>query len=290
MTRVAFSTIACPDWTLDRVCRFAAELEFDGVEFRSFGEGSTRFANDPGLTSAEKVASMVRRHGLDLPGLASGLRFDHPIDPPVLGHLLRSRWSDVNDAMSFVELAERTGAGYVRVFPFAIPKAPPFQSRTGTMRRIVQRLKHVTDHCRHRDVTVVIENGGDFATADDLLEIMAHVGSPYLRACYDLLAATQVNDDIAKGIAKLGPRLAVARLRDRTAEIPAPLGTGDLKAEHFVKALAGVGFGGWLVYEWERAWIDTLEPAEEVLPGAIRTIHRWLNEASASPASAHSAA
>lgn len=290
MTRVAFSTIACPDWTLDRVCRFAAEHEFDGIEFRSFGEGSTRFANDPGLTHDQKVVSAIRRHGLELPGLASGLRFDHAIDPPVLGHLLPSRWSDVNEAFSFVELTSRLGAGYVRVFPFEIPSVPPFQTRAGTIRRIIDRLRRVCDHCRHRDVTVVIENGGDFATAADLLEIMARVGSPYLRACYDLLAATQVGEDPADGMAELGPRLAVARLRDRTADIPAPLGTGDLPAESFVKTLVGTGFDGWLVYEWERAWIDTLEPAEDILPGAVRTIHRWLNEAADAPASAGSAA
>jgi sugar phosphate isomerase/epimerase len=299
MTKVALSTIACPEWTLSRVARFAAEHEFDGVEFRSFGEGSTRFANDPGLTDAAKVASVLRRHGVEPAGLATGLRFDHAIIPPVLGYLLPTSGSDVREAFHMVELAQRVGARFVRVFPFAVPEVP-LEGRHGTVKRIASRLTQVCDHCRHRDTFIVLENGGDFATADDLLEIIARVNSPYLLACYDLFAATQVQDDIEAGVRKLGPRLAIARLRDRRLADgddagPTPLGAGDLPAEGFVKTLATVDFDGWLVYEWERAWLEGLDPADSALPTALRTIHRWLNEAAtpgddAAPAGAIAAA
>ncbi len=293
MTKVAFSTIACPEWTLSRVARFAAEHEFDGIEFRTFGEGSTRFAHDPGLTDAAKVAATLRRHGVEACSLATGLRFDHAVSPPVLGHLLPSRWSDVRPAFHMVELAQRLGSPLVRVFPFEIP-AVPLESRGSTIKRIVSRLQMVCDHCRHRDAFVAIENAGDFATADDLVEIIARVDSPYLLACYDLYAAVQVDDDVAAGVRKLGPRLAMARLRDRIATGsnpgPAPLGEGDLPTQRFVSTLVETGFDGWLVYEWERAWLPELAAAETVLPNAVRTIHRWLNEASGSATTNHSAA
>jgi len=38
--RTAFSTVACPEWTLEDVASFAAEAGFGGVDLRSFGHRS----------------------------------------------------------------------------------------------------------------------------------------------------------------------------------------------------------------------------------------------------------
>ena len=47
MLKVAFSTVACPHWTLERAARAAAEYGYDGVELRTFDDGSGRMACDP---------------------------------------------------------------------------------------------------------------------------------------------------------------------------------------------------------------------------------------------------
>ena len=70
-------------------------------------------------------------------------------------------------------------------------------------------------------------------------------------------------------------------------DLPVELGTGELPNQAVVAALARQGFTGWLVYEWERAWIDGLASPELVLPKAAQTLSSWLG---AGDASAHSAA
>jgi len=278
MARVAFSTIACPRTTIRGVLDLAARCECDGVEFRSFGQGSTRFANDPGLTSAQKIDAMARDTGVEPAGIATGVTLHDPISPPVLGLALPGPDKPVNEATHFVDIAKAINAPYIRLFPFAIPNAP-LESRRSTIRRIAKRLTSITDHCRHRGVSVLIENAGDFPSYEDLAEIIERVRSPYLGACLDLYASNAVNDDLDQAIKTLGPRLGAVRLRDRTGNSPAPLGTGDLPAKELTQALAKHNFPGWIVYEWERAWIDTLEPAEDVVPPAIDLIYQWLEPA-----------
>jgi sugar phosphate isomerase/epimerase len=287
MPKLAFSTIACPEWTLDTVTERAAEWGWEGVEMRSFGEGSTRFACDPGLTASEKVRRLFRQSGIDAVGLATGVRFDAPINPPVLGRLVEANNPDVRMGQHAVDIATRCGARFVRVFPFQIPERPPGlgETRRGTLRRITERLARVCDHARNRDVIVVIENGGDFASSDDLAEIIDRVASPQLMACYDLLAAHSIGDDVVAGIRELGGRLAMARVRDRSDAGPVPLGEGQLPVEDFVRALDGRRFAGWIVYEWERAWIDGLAPADKVLPAAVQRLNGWLRPAATARAS-----
>ncbi|MFU8830155.1 MAG: sugar phosphate isomerase/epimerase family protein, partial [Phycisphaerales bacterium] len=288
MFKIAFSTVACPDWSLREVARRAASWEFDGVELRSFGEGSTRFACDPGLTDSGKVRGMFRNAGVEIADIATGVKFDAPIFPPVMGNLLLSqREAGVPEGCHFVDVAKAIGARYVRVFGFDVPRFPPPQTRGATLTRIAARLAKVCDHARHRDCFVMIENGGSFATAEDLAEIIAKVNSPLLMACYDLFAAHTVKDDLEEGIKLLGPRLAMARLRDRSDGKPVALGTGELPCREFVRLLADAKFGGWVTYEWEKAWLPELAEPETVLAGVPRTVFGWANEgrpALASPA------
>ncbi len=37
----AFSTVACPEWTLEDVAEFAGRSGYQGVELRTFGHSST---------------------------------------------------------------------------------------------------------------------------------------------------------------------------------------------------------------------------------------------------------
>src|SRR5688572_18579331 len=88
MFKTAFSTVACPEWTLARVASAAAEYGYSGVELRTFGSGSTQFACDPALTAPEKVRSLFGAAGTEIASLATSVAFDEPVRPPVLGRAI----------------------------------------------------------------------------------------------------------------------------------------------------------------------------------------------------------
>ncbi len=282
MIRSAFSTVACPTWTLERVAAAAAEWGYTGVELRSFGAGGgdglpgRPFACDPALTAPAKVRSLLAGAGLAVAGVASGVRFDAAVFPPVLGHLLSASEAAVRDGRAMVNLASALGAGYLRVYAFDIPAR---ERRASALRRICDRLALVCDHARNRDLRVLIENAGAFRSAADLAEIIDRTNSPILGVCYDLAAAANAGDSIDSALALLGPRLVAARLSDHRGGAPCPLGAGELPAESFVRAVAASarewGSAPWVVYAWNRAFISGLAPAEDVLPGAAQLISQW---------------
>ncbi len=276
MIRPAFSSVAFPDWTLDRVARAAAEFGFLGLELRSFGQGSSTLACDPALSSPENVRRALDDAGIDLACLATGARFDKPIFPPVMGYLLPSQHTPLEEAKHLVDVAHDVKAPYIRVYGWDVPKG---QSRRATIKLISDRLGKVCDYARGRDLTVLLENGGAFSSYTDLVDILQRVGSPLLGVAYDVQAGFDADDNPADVVRALGKSIRIARIRDRRAGAPCPLGQGELPVRPFLDALADAGSDAWAVFTWDRLWLPNLEPAESVLPSAARVLFEYAGAA-----------
>lgn len=273
MLRPAFSTVACPDWTLERVAQAAAEFRFDGVELRTFGQGKSEFACEPGLTDPGKVKRLFADVGVHVAGLATSVRFDAPIFPPVLGNMLPQREASVREGKRSVELSHACGARFVRVFGFEIGQR---ENRRAAITRISDRLAKVCDHARNRDVTVLLENAASFPAAADVAEILDRVQSPQLGVCYDLASAHAVGETPEAGVRTLGAAIKSVRVRDTEDGKPVPLGQGELPNRELVAALRAARVSAWLIFTWDRAWMPQLSPAEKVLPEAAHRLWDWI--------------
>ncbi len=289
MIRTAFSTVACPKSTLGGVARMAAELGFDGVDLRTFGYDSRQFVCDPLMTSARKVADTFGDLGVDLCCLSTSISLHHPIRPHVVGRtFLFDQERVTRQATRLVDYASIVGAPYVRVFGFEVPEG---ETRAASVKLISMRLATIADHARHRGVTLLLENGGSFRTAESLRELIDRVDSPLLGACYNNAVGLAAGDDYAQAIRTLGRHLKIARLKDFGEHGAVELGSGQSDAEGFVHALANYEFfDGWLSYEWDAAWDESLAPADEVLPKAIQTVYGWLGARGGSNPAAKQAA
>ncbi len=273
MLKPAFSTVACPEWTLAQVSERALALGFEAVELRTFGDASKTFACDPALTSEEKTRAMFRECGVEPLVLATGVRFDEPIWPPVLGVFGAAAERSVREGKRAIDLAVGLECPLVRVFGYEYPTR---EKRASALRRITDRLRMVIDHADKSGVRVAIENGGSFATSTELLEIIDAIKSPLLGASYSPATAVQYGEDPADAVRALGERLWITRIKDARDGRPCRLGEGELGCQDFVRSLVAAGFDGPLVFEWDRAWVPGLEPAEETLAHASRTMWGWL--------------
>lgn len=272
MLRPAFSTVACPTWTLENVAAFAARYAFQGVELRTFGYGGGPIACDPGLTGGEKIKSVFLDAGVDLAGVASGATLDEPIRPPVLGHLLPIDERVIENAKQFIDIAAAGGSEYVRFFLF---RRAPRERKSTAVRRIADRLKYVCDHAQRHEVRVAIENGGDFPLAEDLYEFKLRVRSQSLVACYDLATAREAGENPVEAVGGIAPMIEALRLRDLRDGRPAPLGEGEEPLRETVEALARTGSTAWLVHSWDRLWIGDLGAPEEIVAPAARLLVEW---------------
>jgi len=279
----AFSTVACPTWTLDEVARRTAEWGYLGIELRTFGSGSSMLACDPALTSAARIRSDFGKAGAEPMCLATGIRYDDPISPPVIGRtFLFDQESSVRESKSAIDLAVALECPFVRIFGFEIIGQ---ERRATAIARIAERLSKALDYARSSGVTLVIENGGSFSTAAELMEIIDELDHPLLAASYSLPIAQSAGENVANGVNVLGDRLVIAKVKDLKSGVPCLLGKGDLGAQASVRALAASGFKGWMVYEHDAAWLGsggaanhTFIDAGAALAHAASCLYEWAGD------------
>lgn len=272
MFRTAFSTVACPDWTLQRVARAASDYGYDAVELRTFGSGSTRFACDPALTASDRVVRIFQDAGVGVCSLATSVAFDAPITPPIIGRIADTELS-IRQAKFAIDMAAAVECPLVRVFGFEFSQR---EKRPSALARITQRLSLAADAARNLGVKIVVENGGSFSRAADLLELIERVGISLVGAAYSNAVAADAGEDPLQGIRTLGDRLWAVKLRDRdsTGRL-CTIGEGVMDCPALVRTLFASGFRGPLIVEWDRAWLADLEPADTVLPRSLRRIYEW---------------
>ncbi|MCG3124797.1 MAG: hypothetical protein GIKADHBN_03284 [Phycisphaerales bacterium] len=280
MIKLAFSSVACPERTLRDVAALGESVGAQGVELRTFGSASTNFACDPALSDPAKVAKLFADAGTQICCVSTSCRFDEPVAPAVVGRLFVDTEKEVRAAKYAIDLASELGASHVRVFGF---ESPAGVSLSDTTKVVVERLVKVCDHARNRRVSVVIENGGSYATATDLAALIDLVQSPLLGAEYNMAVAHQAGESAANGVNVLGDRLWIAKLKDFRGALPCAVGEGDMACHEAVRALVSARFNGWAVYEYDRAWLggDTGQPvgsAMEMIRDSFATICRWMQE------------
>ena len=172
MLKPTFSTVACPELPLRAVAELAERHGFEGVELRTFGDDSRRFACDPALTAEEKTRTLFASRGVEVLSLATSCRFDATIFPPVIGHVIADTERSIREAKHAIDLAVRLECPYVRVFAFEI--APREKPAVATA-RIAERLRKVCDHADKTGARIVLENGGSFETAVQLRDLIGSV-------------------------------------------------------------------------------------------------------------------
>jgi fatty-acyl-CoA synthase len=284
MIKLAFSTVACPEKPLRDVAAMAEAVGAQGVELRTFGSNSTRFACDPAMSDTTKVVRMFADAGARICTVASSCRFDEPVTPPIVGRLIGDVEKSVREAKFAIDLASDLGASFVRVFGF---ERPDGISQASTDAMVIERLVKVCDHARHRNLKVALENGGSYRTATSVAAIIDEVGSPLLGACYNTAVAVEAGESPEHGANVLGDRLLIAKVKDFRGALPCAVGQGDMHCREAIKALIAAGFGGWVVYEYDRAWLaagstsggdEAAGDPAEMIRESFATMARWIAE------------
>lgn len=273
--KIAFSTVACPDWTLERVMSFADDAEYQGVELRTFGWGCTDVACEPALTDPTKTRRLAIESGTHVMCLGTSLRFDPPVWPPVVGRALPGHDRNLELAKRFIGLADDLECPHLRVFGFDSPKG---EKRTRTVARVVERLHELLAVASKHRVGLVFENGGAFSRAAEVAEVLRECDSPWLGAAYNITVGVRDGDHVEEALDLLGDRLLTVKLKDMQGTQPVEIGHGEMPLERGVKHLARLDYSGWLVVEWMKHWRPELAAPEGVLRRALETVETWVIE------------
>lgn len=271
--KLAFSTVACPEWTLEEVAAKAAQMGYQGVELRTLGPGNTQLACEPAQSDPAKIRRIFADAGVEPICLSTSWALHHK-DP---GKLHEAR-TGITEA---IEAAAEMGCSFVRIFPLQVGVG---EDRRTVVQRIASSVPALADTAGEHGIQLLFENAGSFCSSKEwwwLLDLIEH---PMAGLLWNIANAAAADPNDRGGwisVSTLNTRIRLAKLKDAPLSQGAgfcQLGDGEVGIRKFIQRLMGIGYTGYLTVEWDRAWFPSLTPAEEFLPEAHQRLTTWLDE------------
>ena len=261
---LAFSTLACPEWSADDIVARAAAIGYDAIEWRGGPDGHVSTG-----WSAPRRAALHRltvEHGMSALAVTSYTNF-------VTGDA-HERADSVDHLRRHIELAAELGAPRVRAFVGIVDDDAPLFD---LIERAVDGLAACVDSARASGVAIAIEPHDDFDTASSIAPILARL-EPSVGAVWDIVNAWGGGEDPAAGAEAIGQRVRYVQVKDAQWAGGewrlTPIGEGAVPLVEGLRALAAIGPLPPLSLEWERAWHPALDPPDVALPRELIALRR----------------
>ena len=247
---LSFSTLGCPDWSFETILNFAVDNGYDGIEIRGIQREldllkCNEFSSEENISSTCKL---VKDKKIKIVGLGSSAAMHHA-DPA-------ERKKNLDDAKSFIHLAQQLNCPYVRVFPNKFPKD---QDRNKTMDLIITALQELGDFAKNTGVTVLMETHGDLVQSEDIAKIMNAVNRSNVGLVWDVVNMWSVSKEPPTQVyARLKKYIRHTHIKDLVfangKQEYVLLGKGATPVFEAIDKLAKDKYKGYFSFEWEKLW------------------------------------
>jgi sugar phosphate isomerase/epimerase len=271
MNAITFSTLACPDWSIETVIAKAVEYGYDGIEWRGGPQGHVQ----PNMFSEQRRLLPQKCSDAGLESLAVTAYTSFVSDST------DERRANVDELRQYADLAAELGAKFVRTFLGELPEGAKINSLM--YEKVSDCLRLAADHARSVGVTIAIEPHDDFVRSMTIVPILSQVPHPALRVIWDIANAFAAGEDPGDGFVLLKDRLAYVQVKDGKRfgynwQLNS-FGEGNVPLDLAFELLMAHKYQGAFSVEWEYAWHPELDPPEIALPVALRAVQKLLSAA-----------
>ena len=171
--KLAFSTLACPDFSWPDIYSMAKDIGFDGIEIR--GLGKDIFAvNSPPFTNAQLPQTIKKLHTLrlEIPCLSSDccLKFADKAE------------ENKREIVEYIELAQKLSAPYIRILADLSPMAEGEVDDSV----VIAQLQKLAPLAEKAGVTLLVETNGVYADTARLRRLLEQLSSDAVAALWDM--------------------------------------------------------------------------------------------------------
>jgi sugar phosphate isomerase/epimerase len=259
--KLGFSTLGCPNYTVEQYISMARNNDYDGVEIR-FTRGQVALENLEEFkpSGIKKTRQLFEASGIDVVSIDTGVRFTSP-DPD-------ERNRQFEAAKVYMGIASELNAPYIRVFGGPVPQT---QDREETTRWIAEGLARTSREGASRGVTVLLETHDSFCTSRRISELFAYGCDENMVILWDVLHSYRHGESFADTYEKLGSRIKLIHFKDSyrysaTSFDFKLMGDGKIPFGDCVSYLKQVGYEGYVNFEWEKAWHPEIAEPEVAIP------------------------
>ncbi|MHB1008181.1 MAG: sugar phosphate isomerase/epimerase family protein [Propionibacteriaceae bacterium] len=269
MFSLGFSTLGCPDYTVDEVIDIAVKNSFKGVEIR-FLRGHVDLTQLEEL-SAGQIGDTRRRFdqaGIDVVCIDTSIRFT---SLSADGQRAQMELAEQN-----CRIAAGLGARFIRVFGGTLPTGLlSKEDRRRHLAGVARGLNAVAELTANHGVTTLLETHDDFCTSAAIEELWAEGVSEKLGILWDSLHTFRFGESPRETWDLLGDRIRHVHVKDARVASPEEFdfalpGEGIAPLPEIISTLVHNGYGGYVDFEWEKAWHPEIEPPEVALPSFAR--------------------
>jgi sugar phosphate isomerase/epimerase len=265
---VTFSTLACPGWRIETVIAKTTEFGYDGIEWRGGPQGHVQ----PDMPAAQKALLQQRCSDAGLLSIAITAYTSF------VSNSAEERQANVDELRRYADLAAELGATAVRTFLGELPKDTDLDS--SIYDRISECLNLASAYASSVGVKIAVEPHDSFVRSSTVAPILSRVQHPALRVIWDVGNAFAAGEDPSESFKLLQSHLAYVQVKDGKGRGPdwrlCPLGQGDVPLDQAFELLLANNYQGAFSVEWEYAWHPELDPPENALPAALRTVREFL--------------
>jgi sugar phosphate isomerase/epimerase len=259
--KLSFTTLGCPDWSLEQIAQNAKAYGYDGLELRTHSDGN-HFSPEASPEEAKRVGQLFREAGVPVNSVMGYCRFAFTDEAEVARNQELMR--------KLLAIAEAMGAPYIRTFAGQIPAgANPDEVTT----KVAQALKPLAEEAAARNVRIGLETHDDWCSGDRVMKVVKGIGNPRgFGIVYDIYNAFESGIEAWDvTYRKVKAHICYCHLKDGYKGADGKnhlvmLGAGDLPTEKILKRFKQDGYDSYFSFEWEKKWQPELEPPERAFP------------------------
>lgn len=275
--KLAYSTLACPNWTVEQAAQAAHDYGYAAIEWR-LADGEVLTTSTPEGVK-QRVVEATRYHNLTVACLDTSCRFVQPD--------AARRAEVVREAQGMTELAVELGAPYLRVFGGEIPVG---MTREEVMEPTAAALQEAANYAAQFDIKLLLETHDAWSHSTDTMRLVKAANVPNLKILWDVHHPYRMGETPAQTWQNLGGLDYVAHIhvKDARRNTNNPkdwqltlLEDGEVPVRETVELLTANNFSGYISLEWEKKWHPEIEEPEVALPQFATKLHGYLQ---ASPA------
>ena len=257
--KLCFSTLTCPNWTLDQIIDRAVADGMQGVDFRGVGE-EIDITKMPAFNEHRTMTiQSMRDRGLEMPCLNTSIVLVTPAP---------ERWQMMLDeCQRHAELSNKSQTKFLRVFGGAVPKDMTRQEAIVLSQRHLRQLVKI---CHPHNCQPLLETHDDWSTSEQVLELIHEFDPGDVGVLWDIEHSNRNGEAPVDTVAGLKRYLRHVHFKDSTRENgknqPRLLGEGDLPIAQCVQVLKEAAYDDWICLETEKRWAADAPDPERSIP------------------------